>query len=142
MMGLFSSKNNQLVAAQHLKILKESTNIINQTKNPDTFFQRYSLAEEQADKLCKLTGVRYTGQHPQQIKQHLSEKKQAAIHDMIDRYFEDTAQKASKLKTASGKLKKFSSFITVLEDYYYLMNVDNIQYTNTLFNNSVADLKL
>lgn len=141
-MGSFANKNNQLVAAQRLKILKESANIINQTKNPDTFFQRYSLAEEQADKLCKLTGIRYTGQHPQQIKQHLLEKKQTAIHDMIDRYFSDTEQKASKLKTVSGKLKKFSTFINVLENYYYLMSDDNIQYANTLFNNSVANLKL
>lgn len=141
-MGLFSKGNpyGEYMAPQYLKILKESVDIFNVTKNPDTFFQRYALAEEHADNLCKLKGVKFTGQQPKEIKQQLHMKKQAAIHDMINRYYNDTVQKASKLKTSNAKIGKYAIFISTLEDYYYLMNEDNINYINKLYNNSIANI--
>lgn len=141
-MGLFNSHtNDKIMAPQYLKILKDSANIINTTKNPDTFFERYSLAEEYADKLCKLRGIKYTGDSPIQIKKQLSAQKQAAIRNMIDRFYSDTRLKMSSLKTPLAKQKRIINFITVLEDYYYLMNEENIQYINKLYETGLNSLK-
>lgn len=138
-MGLFNKRDPQqeIMASQALKILNESVNIFNNTKNPDTFFDRYSWAERQADVLCKCTKVKFKGQQPIQIKQQLINKKQLAIHDMIDRFFDDVTLKASKVKKLDSKKSKFINFITVLEDYYSLMNQENIDYVNTLYENAM-----
>lgn len=129
---------DELMAPQYLKILQDSVNIFNNTKNPDTFFERYALAEEQAEKLCCLRNIKYTGQSPIDIKRQLIDKKQSAIYNMIDRYFDATEIKASKLKSVSKKIECFSMFITVLEEYYYFMNEENIQYAETLYNNAMS----
>lgn len=137
---LFFNKTDpqqELLASQALKILNESVNIFNNTKNPDTFFERYNWAEKQADVLCKCTKVRFKGQQPIQIKQQLINKKQLAIHDMIDRFFNDVNLKASKVKKIESKKSKFINFITVLEDYYGLMNQENIDYANNLYENAI-----
>jgi len=141
-MGLFNShKNDSIMAPQYLKILKDSANIINTTKKPDTFFERYALAEEYADKLCKLKGIKYTGDSPTQIKKQLANQKQAAIRKMVDRYYADTCLKMSKLKTQSAKQNKIINFITVLEDYFYLMNEENKRYVNKLYETGLNSIK-
>lgn len=138
-MGLFNKSDPQqeIVASNALKILNESVNIFNNTKNPDTFFERYSWAERQADILCQCKKVKFKGQQPAQIKKMLENKKQFAIHDMIDRFFDDTELKASKVKRLDLKKSKFINFVTVLEDYYSLMNQENIDYVNTLYKNAL-----
>lgn len=143
-MGLFNKRNpyDELMGEQYLKILKESVDIFNNTKNPDTFFQRYALAEQHANNLCKLKGAKFIGQQPKQIVKQLSDKKQAAIHDMIDRCFDDATYKASKVKKLDSKISKFASFITVLEEYYHLMSEENVQYVETLYANAISYLSI
>lgn len=129
------------MAPQYLKILKDSANIVNTTKNPDTFFERYALAEEYADKLCMLKGVKYTGDSPTQIKKQLFNQKQVAIRKMVDKYYADICLKASRLKTLSARQNKIFDFITVLEDYFYLMNEDNKRYINKLYETGLNSIR-
>ena len=63
-MGLFSSKNNQFIAAQDLKIVQDCVCIINSTKKPNIFFERYGLMEQKLNNLVKLHGVHYSGTSP------------------------------------------------------------------------------
>lgn len=142
-MGLFGQKKNpvnEMYAEQSLKIINDCANIVNKTKNPDIFFERWELMMQHVEALCFLTGVKFKGAPPQKLKQNLTNKKQAAIRDMIERYYIDIDSKARKLKTVSGKISKYASFITNLEDYFGLMSQENIDYVNALYDNSVEKL--
>ena len=142
-MGLFSSKRNpanEIIAANSLKIINDCASIVNTTKNPDIFFPRWELMEQHVEKLCHLKGVKFSGTPPLLLKKQLKEKKQAAIRNMIDRYYQDINAKARNIKTVSGKISRFSSFITNLEDYFELMSQENIDYVNQLYDNAKSKL--
>lgn len=138
-MGIFNKRDIQqeMMASQALKILYECVDIFNNTKNPDIFFERYKLAWEQTEILCKCNKVKFKGHQPKQIQKQLIDKRQSAIHDMIERFFDETTLKASKVKKIDSKKKKFINFLAVLDDYFVLMNEDNIQYANTLYENAI-----
>ena len=125
---------------QNLRIVEDCINIINRTTNPDTFFERYKLMELKIDELTAIQGPSYSGQSPIELKNQIITKKQAAIHDMIDRYFNDVSIKASVLKTAKGKMNRFHTFISVLENYYNQMDNSNIKYIESLYNSVIEDL--
>lgn len=125
---------------QNLRIIQDCVNIVNTTKNPDTFFERYELMEKKIDELVAIQGPKYTGQSPAELKAQVVSKKQAAIHDMIDRYYTDVSVKASVLKTAKGRMNRFRSFITTLEDYYNQMDDANIKYIGDLYDSVISDL--
>lgn len=139
-MGLFYNKQNQIIAQQYLKIIQDCTKIVNSTKNPDTYFERWALLENKIDKLIELKGIRYTGDSPKQMKLQIISKKRQNIHDMIKRYYDDTVKKADKVKTPNAKRNKFHSFISTLETYYSLMDDEHIQYINKLYNNAIKNL--
>lgn len=125
---------------QNLRIIQDCVNIVNSTKNPDTFFERYELMEKKIDELIAIQGPKYTGQSPTELKTQVVSKKQAAIHDMIDRYYTDVSVKASALKTAKGRMNRFHTFMSTLEDYYDQMNDANIKYAEDLYNSVISDL--
>jgi len=125
---------------QNLKIIQDCMDIVNSTKSPDTFFERYNLMEQKIDELTAIHGPKYTGQSPIEMKAQVTTKKQAAIHDMITRYFDDATIKASTLKTEKGKANRFHAFISTLETYYDQMDSSNIKYTEELYNKSISDL--
>ena len=125
---------------QNLRIIKDCTNIINSTANPDTFFERYDLMVTKIDELIAIQGPKYTGQSPLELKEQVISKKQAAIHDMIGRYFNDVSAKASTLKTDKGKSNRFQAFISSLEDYYDQMEESTIKYAKDLYNSAIAEI--
>lgn len=125
---------------QNLRIIQDCVNIVNNTKNPDTFFERYELMEKKIDELVAIQGPKYTGQSPTELKSQIVSKRQAAIHDMIDRYYNDVSIKASALKTAKGRMNRFHTFISTLESYYDKMDDANIKYAENLYNSIIADL--
>ncbi|MST73431.1 DUF4236 domain-containing protein [Roseburia sp. MUC/MUC-530-WT-4D] len=125
---------------QNLRIIQDCVNIVNNTKNPDTFFERYELMEKKIDELVAIQGPKYTGQSPAKLKAQVVSKKQAAIHDMIDRYYTDVSVKASVLKTIKGRRNRFHSFISTLEEYYDQMDDANIKYVGDLYDTVISDL--
>lgn len=132
-MGLFSNKNNQLVAEQDLKIIQDCVRIVNTTKKPNIFFERYKLMEEKLNELIHLHGLHYSGMSPKKMLSQTQTKKQAAIHDMIDRYYADVAFKAANLKTEKARQNQYSAFRSVLKLYYSEMNGENISYVENLY---------
>lgn len=136
-MGLFSNKNNQFIAAQDLKIVQDCVRMINSTKKPNIFFERYELMEQKLNNLVKLHGVHYSGTSPRNMLKQVRQKKQAAIYDMIARYFADISFKAASLKTEKAKQNTYNTFLSTLELYYSQMNTDNINYIKQLYENSI-----
>lgn len=132
-MGLFSNKNNQFIAAQDLKIVQDCVHIINSTKKPNIFFERYDLMEQKLNNLIHLSGVHYSGTSPRQMLKQVTKKKQAAIHDMIDRYFNDISFKAASLKTEKAKQNTYNTFLSTLELFFPQMDANNITYIKQLY---------
>ena len=141
-MGFFSKKGNEMLTAQLLKIIQDCVRIVNSTKKPDTYFERYDLLEKTAGELSTLKGVKFKGEKPADLLQQIKNKKQDNIHDMIERYFEDVSLKAEYLKTVNAKRNKYYMFITTLEDYYSVMDNNNIEYTKTLYSNAISVYQL
>lgn len=138
-MGLFSNKNNQLIASQHLKIVQDCVRIVNTTKKPDIFFERYSLLEQKLNALTQLSGVRYSGTSPRNMLKQIIDKKQAAIHDMVERYWNDVILKTQNLKTEKAKQNTYYTFITSLEPYYSKMDNSNVDYIKKLYESVASE---
>ena len=138
-MGFLKNKRveNEINAKNILKIINDCKRIVNSTKNPDIYFERYSLLEEKARELCTIKHIHFTGTQPKKIVKIVAGSKQASIRAMIDRYFDDISIKARRLKTKKAKREKIYSFITTLEDHYGYMNEENVQYIQTLYNNAM-----
>lgn len=132
-MALFSNKNNRFIAAQDLKIVQDCVRIINTTKKPNIFFERYKLMEEKLQNLVRLHGVHYSGTSPKKMLSQVKHKKQAAIHDMIERYFSDISVKIAEKQTEKAKQHQRRVFKSVLELYYSEMDDENINYIHKLY---------
>lgn len=113
---------------ESLKVIQESMNLCNATKNPEVFFKRYDIVEQQLEVLSKLEKfVRFNGDHPSLKLSEVRCIKQAEIAKMIERVWEDTLDKASKLKTEKGKASKINAFRDEMDKYSNFMNDSNIE---------------
>jgi len=116
---------SQRVAANHLKILKESAELCNKTKKPDVFFLRYKLLLEHGEQLIKLSKyVKFTGTSPKASQKQVIKQRSAAIRQLIDRCFED----AELLKTDSAKKKRYNKILNDFFPYKAEMDKDNWNY--------------
>lgn len=111
-----------------LRIFKDSILIITQTTNPKIFFSRYNLMLEQAEKIDALSEyVKFNGiEKIKSVYQEALNDKQNQIHQMINRYWNETVIKAESLKTDSGKEKRYQKFYNTLEQYKIEMSEENI----------------
>ncbi len=110
---LYSWANN--ICQQKLKILNDSANLVNTTKNPQVFFERYDLLYKTAEELIPYEDyVNFSGSTPTQLIEQFDTQRDAAIMKLIDRAYETATQKASEMKTEKGRhnqfVKMFESF--------------------------------
>ena len=105
-------------ASRYLEILKTSSKICSETKNPETFFSRMSLIDETVDKLIAYEGVvRFTGENPSDVKREINSNRIQFINDFIERYAKETRIKIYELKTKSSKINKANAFYNILTEY-------------------------
>lgn len=113
-----------------LQILKESTALINNTKNPKVFFERYLLVISILNELI-LVEQQYKdifiGNQPTQLKKQLVEKEVYTVNDFIDRYYIDTLDKISQLKTIKSKKNRVTLFCNGLNDYKKYLNKNSFE---------------
>lgn len=129
-----------LYANQLLKICYESTSIINKTKNPKIFFERYNLLIEETTSLAKLeTFLKFKGTLPSIQLENLKIKKEQETNSMIARCFEDLNNKISELKTDKAKITNIQKTYDDLRNFEQEMTANNIElytkYYENLINN-------
>ncbi len=105
-------------ASRYLEILKSSSKICSETKNPETFFSRMSLIDETIDKLIVYEGVVcFSGEKPSDVKQEINSNRVQIINEFIERYAKDVRIKIYELKTKSSKINKANAFYNILNEY-------------------------
>lgn len=118
---------------RELEILNDSAQLIETTKNPDTFFNRYDLYMEKLSLLAnaEITGrIKVDGESlSAKLKVMNSEcQKIDTINSFIDRMWDDTCKKANSLKTETGKQNCYKKFYDTLCKYEYRMPTVCIQH--------------
>lgn len=72
---------------QHARIIVDSLNLMNKTLNPDTYFGRYKLAQNEACTISGYKGAIYDGMDAEQIFRMLYEDSERIHRQFIDRVF-------------------------------------------------------
>ncbi len=101
----------------YVKQINESTEIIRNTTNPETFFSRYKFAIE---RLTELEGMRKYVKltcNPLEIRQNLINDKDKYITLLIKRMYEKTEAKIKELKQQKAIQNNIDLFISSVEDF-------------------------
>ena len=135
----------KFMAPQWLKIAEDCTSLVNTTKNPQTFFERYRLLKETFLKLQVIEPyVKFSGQSPTEVLKMIDQKQGPTIGDFIDRFFKETSDKINCMKSQKGKNNKIDGFINDLHPYFNFIDENNLQkvkhYQEQLENLSKTDL--
>ena len=115
----------QRVAANHLRIVKESAELCNTTKKPEVFFSRYELLVSEERKLIALSKyVKFTGTSPSAALNQVLKERTAATRNLIDRCLED----AAGLKTAASRSKRCRKMLQDFLPYKDKIGKENWRY--------------
>lgn len=111
--SVYNRKEAEFYGSQSLRIVNDCANLVNTTKNPKVFFERYNLLIKELENLSKLERFNcFSGSLPSHDLQETLSKKSFTINDFIDRYYQDTIDKIKKLKTQKAKDKKSRKFLS------------------------------
>ena len=104
----------EIIAENHLRIVKESSQLCDSTINPDVFFQRYDLLIKHSQKLVELSDyVKFKGASPKVALKHIKEQRVVAVQEFMDRCFKEI----ESLKTDAAKAKRYQKLLTDLIPY-------------------------
>lgn len=94
-----------------LKQLNESTNIVNHTTNPKTYFGRLNFIFDTLIEMTKYekSGI-YKGSSPTQNLNKLKNDLESSVNAFIDRAYEAQIIKTCSLKTEQGKINSLNKF--------------------------------
>ena len=113
--------------------INESIDLINATKNPETFFFRYDFLVKRLNQLVSMEEyISFTGEKPSIALERVMLDKPLIINSFIERYYEDTLVKAKKLKTPQARQRRVEDFYSVLHPYLDQMEEENIEKINEL----------
>ena len=113
---LYAEANRK--AQSNLKIIEDCIRLVNTTTNPEVFFFRYDLLIEHLTVLIPFEiYVNFFGTLPSSMLRTVQQKRTAATSDFVQRCYDKTLQKASKLKTEIGKANAFINLFAELDGY-------------------------
>ncbi len=117
-----------------LKILKESGDLINTTKTPKVFFERYLLSISILNELIPIERkLSFSGKKPSALKRELQEKEVFTVNDFLDRYYNDTLEKINAYKTVKAKQNKVYEFSNEIDKYSRYMTLESLKKFTTLY---------
>ena len=136
-----SKKQAEFCSAGLLKIAYDSANLVNTTKVPEVFFERYHLLIDKLENLSKLECFKcFKGKLPSKNLQEINNNKVETINNFIDRYYNAILDKIKTLKTEKAKEKCVESFYKELSIYDDFMLQENIQKLSSVQKNKFAFL--
>lgn len=129
-----NKKEADFYSANMIRIALDCTNLVNTTKNPKVFFERYNLLINKLENLSKLEKFNcFTGESPSNNLREILGKRELTINDFLNRYCEDVLNKIESLKTITSKKKKVDNFFSSLKQYELYMTDNNIQAYHFLY---------
>lgn len=135
-----NKKEAKFYAMGMLKIANDCANIVNTTKKPKIFFERYNLLIEKMEQLSKLEAFRcFNGKLPSKNLQEILDKKLLTIDEFIDRHHQDVLDEIHALKTSKAKEKRIETFYENFQIYKNCMEPKNIEKYESLYNELLLD---
>ena len=127
-------KEAEFMSKQWLKIAQESAQIVNSTKNPDVFFERFKLLIEKMENLSNIENlIKFKSKKPSQNLKEILDKKELTIKEFIDRFYDETNIKIKNLTMVKSKENNINKFKEKLEFYNEEMSNSNIKYYINLY---------
>lgn len=124
--------NNENVS-NCFKILKDCAKLINTTKKPEVFFERYLLALTVLNELIPIEKkLPIKGDTPSKIKKQFYEKEILTVNDFIDRHFNETLDKLNSLKTEKSKTNQINKYCSAFDNYKQYLSNESISKYNSL----------
>jgi len=134
-----NKKEAEFYASGMLKIANDCANLVNTTKNPSVFFERYKLLIEKMEQLSKIECFGcFVGKLPSKNLQEILDKKVLTINEFIDRYYQDVFEKVQVLKTQKAKDKKVEAFYQSFNTYKDYMEAENMANYVDLYKSLIA----
>ncbi|MFL8712804.1 DUF4236 domain-containing protein [Clostridioides sp. GD02377] len=139
--GTSSSESNRQ-AQQLLKIINDCANIVNTTKDPKIFFQRYDMLLDKSYALVAIEDdLSFSGQSPSKMLDNIIAKKTDTINDFLTRYYDEMSSKLRGLKTEKARMNNAYKFSSLAIDYKERLNNDNKAKLNKLYKQLLEDVK-
>lgn len=138
-MGLFSRNKNykkaEIYATTWLKQLYETTELVNNTVNPDVFFTRYDFLIELLTNLKSIEHlIDFKNGSPRDLLHQANSKRVQEINNFIERYYMETLMSIEKLKTDKAKQRRIDDFYPTLSNFFHKMANENIVKVEELSN--------
>lgn len=117
----------QFMVPQWIRIINESVEILNNTRNVETFFSRYELILSQIENLAASEEyASFASQTSSELRERLHIQIDNAIGEVIDKNFQDVLNKICSLKTSKAKVNACEKFFNMLKTYKKYFNDDNV----------------
>lgn len=121
-----------------LRICRDCVNLINNTTNPDVFFNRYKLLISILNELIPIEkNLSLTGTKPSEFKKQLINKEIYTVNDFFDRYFKRLNLETNSLKKINSKENKIKKYMSSIDNYKTNLTITNIHYYQNHFNNII-----
>ena len=121
-------------ANNDLRIINDSTALVEKTTKPDVFFSRLGLLVEKSKHLTILEQyINFSGASPTAAYNEVLENYNKAIQLFLIRYFSETFDKAEAMKTEKGRIGKYQKFYDSLQEYYCYMTEEHKDYIETKY---------
>ncbi|MGO1044500.1 DUF4236 domain-containing protein [Clostridioides difficile] len=136
-----SSESNRQ-AQQLLKIINDCANMVNATKDPKTFFNRYDMLLDKSYALVAIEdNLNFSGQSPSQMLDSIIAKRTDTVNDFLTRYYEEMSSKLRGLKTEKARMNNAYKFSSLAMDYKEHLNNDNKTKLGQLYKQLLDDVK-
>lgn len=123
-------------AQNDLRIIGESSKIVEETLKPDVFFTRYDLVFEHYEHLSSVERyVSFNGERPSEIYEKVKASYDKDVEEFIWKFFLDSLSKAMELKTTSGRQNRIKKAYEAIMVYRDKMGSENV----TLCDKLLAD---
>lgn len=124
----------KIEANNSLRIVQDSSRLVQTTTKPDVFFGRMQLMLEHSSNLAYLERyVPFTGASPMGALKTLLAEEQEVIKNFLIRYCWAVVEKADKLKTEKGQFNQWQKFYDSLSPYFHVMNDENVEFIETKY---------
>lgn len=131
----------EFYAKQFLKHCYESKDLVNNTKNPRVFFERYDYLINQTENLAELEiFLKFKGQKPSSKIIYLKQVRERETNTMIRRVWENLDIKLSKLKTTKGKENAINKLSEEFKLYSDKMTKSNIDLCNSYYETFLSNI--
>lgn len=119
------------------EIADDSIRLVQETKNPDVFFERLEKASDSLRELAAAYTICGIENNAEEVLQKFNADREGLINNFIQRYAKDIRRKIYELSTQKGKSNKADVFRNVLLEYEERMSEGNLEYMENLY----AELK-